>query len=318
MNARRVMFVIVVTFGTVLAQFSTPANAVTYSPMSCSNGYYAELNGPTYLDMYPASSGDYGLCAPPGIFSSRNGYTPSWGYETNVANDYGSIPVYPSGGCSSSPDTGWAWDFQLPCKAHDYCYDLRKAGFSGTVTDSDCDSAFYWLMEAHCNDRVFSGDCRLVRDSFYSAVSLPWVVTNPDPAPVAIRPLHSGKCADIPGSSISILVPITQFTCYYTANQKFFFMPASGNPGYFEIRPSHYTLNCAALNGDNLVQWGCGGLSTALFRIQGSYLQNNFTIRSKYNNNSKCWDVPYSSLADGVGLMEYWCNETTNQRFLIG
>lgn len=38
-----------------------------------------------------------------------------------------------------SPDTGPFFDFQVPCKAHDYCYDLRKAGFSGTVTDDACD-----------------------------------------------------------------------------------------------------------------------------------------------------------------------------------
>lgn len=167
----------------------------TYATMTRGNGYSSDQGATTYLDIYPAGTDD-GYCAPGGIFWARNGYLPVWGFETNVANDYGWIPLRQDGFCSYSPDTGLAWDFQVPCKAHDYCYDLRKAGFSASATDNACDNAFDSLMEAHCNNRVLIDDCRIVRFTMYSFVSANDVATNPDPAAVTIRPLHSGKCAE--------------------------------------------------------------------------------------------------------------------------
>lgn len=188
-----------------LAQFVDATDAVgtvyfdpTYTPYTCTNGYYSALSAGQYLDLY-SSSVNYGYCVPAGLFNARNGYLPVWAFETNVANDYGLIPVDSAGGCSFSPDTGWAWDFQVPCKAHDYCYDLRKAGFSGTVSDGECDNDFYWLMEAHCNDRVLAGDCRIIRDRYYAVVSAPGVVTDPDPAAVSVKVQHSLQCADVSG-----------------------------------------------------------------------------------------------------------------------
>ena len=88
--------------------------------------------------------------------------------------------------------TGWAWDITLPCNAHDYCYDLREAGFSGTVSDAACDNAFYSLMETDFNNRVFGGDCRIIRNA-YTTVESPGVVTDPDPAAVQVKAVHSSK-----------------------------------------------------------------------------------------------------------------------------
>ena len=288
----------------------------TYTPFTCPNGYWSNLSAGQYLDMY-APTTDYGYCAPAGLFNARNGYLPVWAFEANVANDYGKVPVYQNGGCSWSPDTGFAWDFQLPCKAHDYCYDLRKAGFSGTVSDGDCDSWFYGLMEAHCNNRVLAADCRLVRDTFYQFVAAPGVVTDPDPAAVSVKAVHSGKCADVTASSLNDGVPIVQYTCTGTANQKFKFWPAPGAPGYFQAKPTH-SNKCADINISNnqIAQYGCGNFAEQRFKIQGSQLQNIFTLRSQFHSNTFCWDVPASSL-NFVQLIEYGCSETSNERWIL-
>jgi hypothetical protein len=289
----------------------------TYTPITCSSGYYSDLAANQYLDLY-GSSTDHGYCAPAGLFNARLGYLPVWAFETNVANDWGKIPVYQDGGCSWSPDTGWAWDFQVPCKAHDYCYDLRKAGFSGTVSDSDCDAVFWYLMEAHCNNRVFAGDCRLVRDTYYNAVSAPGVVTGPDPAAVSIKAMHSSKCADVTGASQSDNTAIVQYACHGGSNQKFKFIPVPGAPGDFWIRAEH-SQKCADVNAQSakLTQWGCGNYFEQRFKLNGTSGTNIYVIKSRENFLNKCWDVPGSSQANSIQLQEFSCNETSNQRWIL-
>lgn len=240
----------------------------TYTSMNCSSGHYSALNAAQYLDQYSPNT-DYGYCSVREMFLAANGYLPVWGFETNIANDYGLIPLREGGACSSSPDTGPAWDFQVPCKAHDYCYDLRKAGFSGTVTDQGCDDAFYWLMEAHCNDRVFAGDCRDVRDSYYFAVTRSGVVTDPNPGVVSIYNLGSYMCADVEGPAAGDDTPIQQWSCLNTSNQRYRVWPSPGAPGLFQFRPEWITGKCVdAWNW--VTQWTCGEYSTQRFRIQGA------------------------------------------------
>jgi Ricin-type beta-trefoil lectin domain/Prokaryotic phospholipase A2 len=256
---------------------------------------------------------------PAGLFNARNGYLPVYGFETNVANDYGKIVIKQGGGCSASPDTGFAFDFQVPCKAHDYCYDMRKAGFSGIVGDTDCDNAFYWLMEAHCNNRVLSGDCRITRDAYFYAVTRSWVVTNADPAPVSFKAVHSNKCADVSGSGNTENVPIIQFSCTGNSNQKFKVFPSFLSAGRYEIRPTHVTPfqdRCAYRNANaNVYQATCQQTTSFQVRIVGSFSQNIFTVRPQ--SNSSCWDIPYSSLNDSIQVSTYTCTETSNQRWIV-
>lgn len=225
--------------------------------------------------------------------------------------------MYRDGGCSWSPDTGPFFDFQLPCKAHDYCYDLRKAGFSGTVSDDQCDLWFYWLMEAHCNNRLLAGDCRIIRDTYYLAVAAPGVVTDPDPAPISLKVQHSLQCADVAGSSQADNATIVQYPCTGTQNQKFRLVPAPGAAGYFLIKPAH-SGKCADVNAGTagLTQWGCGAFSEQRFTIQGVGTNNVYTIRSQLHNGGWCWDVPASSTAT-VQLTEYTCYQTLNQRWIL-
>jgi Ricin-type beta-trefoil lectin domain-like len=292
----------------------------TYTPLTCAAGYYASLSASEYLDMWGPGN-DVGECAPAGLFNARNNYLPVFASEANVANDYGKVAVKQGGGCSfPAVGTGPVWDFDLPCKAHDYCYDLRKAGFSGTVTDSDCDGAFYWLMEAHCNNRVLANDCRLIRNTYYNGVTLPGVVTDPDPAGVSIKAVHSGKCADVSGAGLGSAVPIIQYDCVGGApEQKYKFWPAPNAPGLFQLRPTHSGA-CADVNISTyaMTQFSCGVFYTEQrFQVVGSFSVNIFTLRSQRNSFTRCWTVPGNSFANLVQLKENSCAETNNQRWIL-
>lgn len=111
----------------------------TYTYIQCL-GYWSTGNAAFYMNTY---STDPAYCPVYGMLRGAVGYTPVWAFETNVANDYGRLIVRQSGECNYLPDTGPSYDFQTPCKAHDYCYDLRRASFSGTVTDDACDDLFF-------------------------------------------------------------------------------------------------------------------------------------------------------------------------------
>lgn len=304
--------------GSVLRQVVDAANAKapvlfdpTYSFMSCL-GHFSDLSAPEYLDMYGPST-DYGVCSVHGLFFARNDYLPVWAFETNVANDYGLIPVKQAGDCSVGSATGISFDFQLPCRAHDYCYDLRKAGFSGTVTDSGCDSAFLNLMRAHCNNRVFSGDCNTTADIYYLAVRLPNVVTEPDPALVYIQNRANLKCADVEGPSSLNGTPIQQWSCVGVANQIFRVWPAPGAAGLFQVRPVWIAGKCVRAAVFNVTQNTCiDSLQSERFRIQGALNQDQYSIRNQLDSFVDCWHVPSNSGTNGTNLIDPVCNDFSN------
>lgn len=283
--------------GSVLRQVVDARSAVapvifdpTYSSMSCV-GHYSDLSTYWYLNLFTP---DTAYCPVSGMLQAARGYVPYFAHEANVANDVGLVAVRSDGGCSFSPDTGPFWDFQLPCKAHDYCYDLRAASFSNTVSDADCDAAFFFLMEAHCKNRVFASDCRTIRDAYYTAVSLPNVVTNPSPGIVSITNRQTGQCIDVEGPSTSDGAPIQQWGCVGTSNQRFRIWPGT-TPGFFEVRAVHSGKCIAALW--NVAQQTCGAVIDSIreFRIQGALNGNQYSVRLKLDT-SYCWRVPYSSV----------------------
>lgn len=272
----------------------------TYSTINC-EAYASNDDARAYLNIAP---GDQRICAPTGMFFATNGYTPVFGFETNVDNDYGRVALRQDGGCSYSPDTGWAWDFQVPCKAHDYCYDLRKAGFSGTVSDSACDSAFYDIMEAHCNNRVFSGDCRIARDIAYVAVSAPPVVTNANPGVVFAVNMQSGKCMDIEGPSTGTGASIQQWTCADVSQQKWRIWPQPGYPGLFKIVSEHSDKCVAASPIYNIVvQQSCTTESFKRIRIRGALNGNQYSLRDGQSSYNNCIAAPSSNL-NGTNLTD--------------
>lgn len=301
--------------GTALRQFVDTTDAVapvvfdpTYSTISCA-AHYSNLNAAQYLNMYGPTD-DFASCPVMGMFRAANPYRPAWGFETNVANDYGKIMLRQDGDCSPpAEDTGFAWDFQVPCRAHDYCYDLRKAAFSGTVSDGGCDRAFYDLMEAHCNNRVLSGDCRLVRDIYYLAVIAPGVVTDPNPGIVEIPNRETAKCADVEGPSPNDGTPIQQWSCVGVSNQRFRIHPAPNAPGLFHIKPTSITGKCVRATS-TVFQWTCSDtLLSERFRIQGALNEDMYSLRDALSSFGRCWHVPGNSYSNGTDLDNPTCND---------
>lgn len=290
----------------------------TYSNVFCSTRTFTGT-ATAYLDFQTSDSP--ATCPPHTVFWNRKTYSAVWGFETNVANDYGKILLKQNGGCSHGPDTGPSWDFQVPCKAHDYCYDLIEAGFVANLIRFDCNNTFYYLMEAHCNNRVFSGDCRYTRDTYYAAVDK---YGNPvvSPAYVSLRPwLNSNKCADVRGPSSADGTPIQNYTCFAVSQQRFRFSPAAGNSSYYEIQ-SQFASKCADVDINTppprfLTIWPCGtGLTQRHFRIS-SVGGDVWEIRSRYASLQTCWDLPYSDSSDGNRLVEWWCDGQSKQRWLL-
>lgn len=275
----------------------------TYSSINCL-GYYSDRDARDYLNI---SAGNIQYCAPAGMFYAANGYLPVFGYEANVNNDYGRVALRQDGSCSPpGTNTGYAWDFQVPCKSHDFCYDLRKASFSGTVSDSACDSAFYDVMEAHCNDRILAADCRLVRDAYYLAVRAPFVVTNPSPGVVYITNGRTGKCMDIEGPSTAN-VPIQQWDCADVSQMTWRIWPQSGYPGQFKI-VSEYSDKCVAPSPiyNVVVQQVCSTSSYHRIRIRGALNENQFSLRDGQSGFANCIAVP-SLDTNGTNLTDPAC-----------
>ncbi len=257
----------------------------TYHTVYCTTyGYHADLRAEAYLDMY---SPDVGFCPTHAFFWGRNNYMPIFAFETNVANEYGSVLVRQSGECSYISDTGPYWDFQVPCKAHDYCYDLRKAGFSGTVTDYDCDVLLFYLAEAHCNDRFFLEDCRKFRDALYFAVTREAVVTEPDPVAVQVWGPISGLCIDVYQASTTAGTPVVQHHCHGGFNQRFRMWPAPSNPGYFQAKSAHAVGMCleSNINTANIEQRDCNGsLAQQLWQVRPFSNWDEYSLRSKHHS----------------------------------
>lgn len=281
----------------------------TYSGVTCA-GHFATLDAGQYMDTYIE---DIAYCPVYGMLLASSGYTPVWGFEANLANDYGKLMIRQTGECSYLPDTGFNYDFQVPCKAHDFCYDLRRASFSGTVSDYDCDAWFYYFMEANCNDRsgFAASDCRFYRDSAYTAVRHPDVVAYPNPGQVEFYNRGALNCADVEGPSLADDVPLQSWDCLGVSNQRFRIWPAPGAPGYFHIK-SVYSGKCvrATSSSDRVTQETCNDSYYSMrMYIQGALNDNQYSIREQNSRGADCWHVPGNSYANGTNLDHVPCND---------
>lgn len=301
--------------GTVLRQMvdATAAEAPivfdpTYSNVACL-GHWSSGNAAFYMNTYPD---DPAYCTVYGMLSAQGGYTPVWGFEANLANDYGKLMIRQTGECSYLSDTGPNYDFQVPCKAHDFCYDLRRASFSGTVSDSDCDGWLYYFAEANCNDRsgFAADDCRFYRDSVYSAVTRSFVVADPSPGEVEFYNRGALNCADVEGPSFADGAPLQSWDCVGVANQRFRVWPAPGAPGFFHIK-SVYSGKCvrALTSTSSVTQQTCNdSFASMRMLIQGALNDNQYSLREQ-NPGAHCWHVPGNSFSNGTNLDHPPCDD---------
>lgn len=287
----------------------------TYSAVSCT-GYFSDGDAGFYMNVSTADPAD---CPVLGMLRAVRQYTPVWGFEENVANDYGKLMIKERGACDVLSDTGPSWDFQVPCKAHDYCYDLRRAGFTGTVTDGDCDGWFFNFMEAHCNDRStqFGKDtCRSTRNLAYNVVRMPWINAKAESGLVTIRNYETGKCADV---AIGSGIPNTgdqgafvqQWRCSAVDNQRFRIVPVEGNPPYFYIRAEHSGQCLGVRIAEDVTQESCLPFPESQMRIQSSRNENAYTI-SPLATPTDCLHLRSHAFTDGIKLDHPACDRSSN------
>ncbi|WP_329343525.1 RICIN domain-containing protein [Streptomyces sp. NBC_01352] len=129
---------------------------------------------------------------------------------------------------------------------------------------------------------------------------------------------HSGKCVDMPSSSVDDNVQFTQYTCNGGMNQAFWFKDMGG--GYVQLMAKHSgkcidVANNSTANGNPIIQWPCSTGTNQQWQLQdagGGYL--NLVSRL----SGKCLDVSGASTANGAKLVQYTCGTGTNQQFTRG
>ncbi len=195
-----------------------------YSRLDC-RSYSASSNASTYLDF----SGDDSkpVCPPMGLFLAlgerrrvvyreADHYYPVWADSPYHNEDYknsnadfgysnqGKIILRADGACSFIRDTFLHYDFQVPCKAHDYCYDLARAGLHRTTGTGRCDTVFRSLLISSCNNRflgssVEKGACTV--EALFLTGAVQDVGVSPEPGRVRIRNVYTGKCLTMTSKS---------------------------------------------------------------------------------------------------------------------
>ena len=304
-----------------------PSPSHRYTNLNCTT-YSANASAREYLNV-DTNKHDRATCPPEGLFlaSPEIRDWPKWGFQQTVADDFGKIVVEESGECSGPrdslnldyPDTSWFHDYQVPCKAHDYCFDLRRAGLNATVTDNDCDILLQDLMYADCNKRqsVAKGLCEGQADLIRGIQR--FVDQGPQPGLVNFVNVKTGKCISVKSSSVADDTDVVQSSCINGKNQRFSLHSAAGSAGYFQIKPAHSTDQnmCVAVAVASLKQNPCNTSSQQqAFRLD-SVSGDTWAIKRK-NLTRSCWTVPYTDSsgraitpADGTALVNVLCTPAT-------
>ena len=256
--------------------------------------YASDQGASFYLNL---GKSEFGNCPVMGMFHAVRSYDPKLITNKALYSKYGFVSVRQDGDCSRSPDSGTFFDFLIPCQSHDYCYDLQRAGFSGTVTDGDCDKVFLDMMKADCDFRSRSqrNKCSAMARIYHFAVSIPGIEASPGPGLVQLRNVSTNLCMTVPDNRKGNDVQLIQRNCNGEKNQIFrihpFLTSEIGN-ALFTIRPEHsqesFTLmepskiNCIRM----IDTWSSSSWRVVQWECRGSVLHNSlkFSLESARNN----------------------------------
>jgi hypothetical protein len=128
----------------------------------------------------------------------------------------------------------------------------------------------------------------------------------------------SGKCVDRRGNGTANGTVVQQYTCNNSIAQQWQFQTASG--GYYRLNARSAPAQVMDVSGvstaDNALVhlWAWGGGTNQQWLPQamgGGY------YRFVAGHSGKCLDVPNSSTADSVQLVQYTCNSTGAQNFRL-
>lgn len=148
-----------------------------------------------------------------------------------------------------------------------------------------------------------------------------------------IRAVHSNKCVSVKRSSRRDGGKVVQSKPHATTNQRFRFTRLSN--GFYEIKALH-SGKCLDVpyskqhGGTGIEQYKCNRTTNQLWRLDR--ILRHVVVRTRRNkhkrvlrvyyeiramHSDKCLDVPNSSKASGVQLIQYQCFGTNNQRYRL-
>jgi endo-1,4-beta-D-glucanase Y len=132
-----------------------------------------------------------------------------------------------------------------------------------------------------------------------------------------LKPVHSGKCADVAGASTSNGANVQQWTCNGKSSQQWTMKQVT--TGVYEAVAVHSgkCMNVAGaslLSGANVDQYSCAGVDQQRWKLT-SVASGIYTLTNV--KSGKCLDVYGASTADGANIQQWTCNGHTNQQFKL-
>ncbi len=188
------------------------------------------------------------------------GYPP--GAKNPDVKAYGLVTIKPkppsdicSGGQKNQADY---YDRRVPCKAHDYCWDLVRFAVAPGLSKYDCDDKFHDLMNSDCADRDNDRDnCRNDAWWWTQWVRPVGVSDHHHPGVVIIENVKTGMCVDVE-SSDEDSARLIQWPCedkngQISKHRQFRFNIRSNPAGawYFQIKPEHQLQSYCVSVTDN-------------------------------------------------------------------
>ncbi|MFK4087574.1 RICIN domain-containing protein [Kribbella sp. NPDC020789] len=145
---------------------------------------------------------------------------------------------------------------------------------------------------------------------------------------------NSGKCLNVPGSSVADNAQFIQYGCVGTAlNERFRLMPIAGTDQY-SIRPVHTAVDagpvkCLSAAGGssqdetNAVQSTCGGglgEPRAWEQVTFDYVDGSAyetVVQLRFAHSNKCLGTADASLDNGALIQQLECGQSTSQQWIL-
>jgi hypothetical protein len=133
----------------------------------------------------------------------------------------------------------------------------------------------------------------------------------------ALQAVHSSKCVEVSGGSLSDSAPLVQMDCTGLARQRWILRDLTG--GNYEVSSAN-SNKCADVSGGSttsgasIIQLGCSGSASQTWKLtdMGGGL---YQLQPTHSN--KCMDVDGNSTANGASIQQWTCNNGNNQRFRL-
>ncbi|MGW7167584.1 RICIN domain-containing protein [Streptomyces sp. NPDC054884] len=135
-----------------------------------------------------------------------------------------------------------------------------------------------------------------------------------------LKARHSGKCADVTGSSTAAGAAVQQWSCTGGDNQEWQLHTVGG--GYYQILNGHSGM-CLDVAGSStadkaaVVQQACDGRTSQQWRLSDTGTGYAAIIA---RHSGKCLDVDHAYTTDGAALLQYTCwnaESHTNQHWTV-